>query len=533
MMKICFYLIATMFALLFEPPVDAAGPVTANPILFVTQVPQPNEANNNVITNVFLGVGAGFGNHLGTTLSAPRGGDLWLRKTDGTLTNLTRGLGFGQAGAQHGGGIAVREPSVHWDGTRALFSMVVGAPADPSDKTIFFWQLYELTGLPNGPYGITKVPGQPANYNNVSPCYTPDGKIIFSTDRPRDGSPHLYPQLDEYNEYPTVTGLWTLDPAAGDYHILNHTPSGAFTPFVDSFGRVLLIRWDHLVQDRNATDDRLGLANNGTFNYADESASASFNLNDRVEFFPEPRTFDSTNLAALKVNGNAFNTFFPWTMFLDGTGEELLNHLGRHDLLQSFRRSFTNDTALVDFSLAGSSRTTFLNNFFWIREDPKNPGVYFGIDSPDFGMHAAGQILTITAPPSLNADNCFITYFTPKSTAAPNTVGAFRNPLPMSDGSLLASFAAGTSTVDTNIGTVTAPRSKYGFRLYTLKKSGTTWVADQPLTSGLSNNVSFYVDGQLTTYNGPLWEYNPVEVVARPAPPIINSSIDPVEQQVF
>jgi len=66
-----------------------------------------------------------------------------------------------------------------------------------------------------------------------------------------------------------------------------------------------------------------------------------------------------------------------------------------------------------------------------------------------------------------------------------------------------------------------------------LKKSGTTWAADLPLTIGLSNNVSFYVDGQLTTYNGPLWEYNPVEVVARPAPPIINSSIDPVEQQVF
>src|SRR3954469_11759715 len=141
MMKICFYLIATMFALLFETPVDAAGPVTANPILFVTQVPQPNEANNNVITNVFLGVGAGFVNHLGTRLSAPRGGDLWLRKTDGTLTNLTRGLGFGQAGAQHGGGIAVRQPSVHWDGTRALFSMVVGAPANDSDESTFFWQL--------------------------------------------------------------------------------------------------------------------------------------------------------------------------------------------------------------------------------------------------------------------------------------------------------------------------------------------------------------------------------------------------------
>src|SRR6267154_473133 len=104
---------------------SAAGP---NPILFVTQVPQPVELNANVISNVFLGVGAGFGNHLGATLYAPRGGDLWLAKPNGSLTNLvltnlTRALGFGQAGVQHTNGIAVREPSPHWDGTRALFSM--------------------------------------------------------------------------------------------------------------------------------------------------------------------------------------------------------------------------------------------------------------------------------------------------------------------------------------------------------------------------------------------------------------------------
>src|SRR6478672_11336539 len=76
---------------------DAAGP---NPFLFVTQVPVPTEVNDNIITNVFLGIGAGFGNHLGGTEYAPRGGDLWLAKPSGsfssvTLTNLTRGAGFG------------------------------------------------------------------------------------------------------------------------------------------------------------------------------------------------------------------------------------------------------------------------------------------------------------------------------------------------------------------------------------------------------------------------------------------------------
>src|SRR5205807_6520166 len=190
------------------------------------------------------------------------------------------------------------EPQVNWDGKRALFSMVVGAPRNAADTNVFFWQLYELTGLPDGPYAISIISGQPTNYNNVAPCYSPDGRITFASDRPRDGSPHLYPQLDEYNDFPTVTGLWSLDPATSDLHLLNHTPSGAFTPSVDSFGRLTFVRWDHLVQDRNATDDRLGNTTNGTFNFADESANSAFNLNDRIENFPEPRTFDATNLAA-------------------------------------------------------------------------------------------------------------------------------------------------------------------------------------------------------------------------------------------
>jgi hypothetical protein len=514
-----------------------------NPFLFVTQVPVPTEVNDNTVTNVFLGAGAGFGSHLGGTLYAPRGGDLWLAKpnpslTSLLLTNITRGCGLGLAGAQHTNGIAVRDPSVHWNGTKALFSMLLGAPTNASDSRSFFWQLYEVTGLPNGPYAISKVPGQATNYNNVTPCYSPDGRIICGSDRPRDGSPHLYPALDEYNDYPSVTGLWSLDPAAGDYHILNHTPSGAFTPSVDSYGRLIFIRWDHLVQDRNATDDRLSLATNGTFNYSDESANAQFSLTDRAEVFPEPRTFDGTNLAALKVNGNAFNSFFPWTMFLDGTGEEVLNHMGRHDFLQSFKRSFTNDNNLIDFSIASRTNSqNFINNFFWIRESPVTNGVYFGIDSPDFGMHAAGSIVTMTAPLNLSADACFISHITPATNNAPNAFGAYRNPMPMSDGSLVAAFATNTPTPDSNIGSANSPVSKYNFRITSLKKVGTIWIADQPLTKGSSNSpsgqVSQYVNGQLVTYTGPLWELYPTEIRTSSPPVALTNPINITEQQVF
>ena len=530
--------------------------IAANPILFVTQVPQPVELNDNVISNVFLGVGAGFGNHLGATLYAPRGGDLWLGKPNGsitnlTLTNLTRSLGFGVAGVQHTNGIAVRDPAVHWSGTKALFSMVVGAPGSAADTNMFYWQLYELTGLPNGPYSIAKVPFQPTNYNNVTPCYSPDGRIIFASDQPRDGSRYLYPQLDEYNDFPTITGLWSLDPVSGDSHLLNHTPSGAFTPSVDSYGRLIFVRWDHLVQDRNATDDRIatmtnGVPINGTFNYQDESAGSTFDLSDRLEFFPEPRTFDGTNLIALKVNGNAFNSFFPWTMFLDGSGEEVLNHMGRHDFQLSFKRSFTNDSNLIDFNIVNRSNalhlvpnlfTNWLNNFYWIREDPRTSGVYFGVDSPDFGTHAAGQIVTFTAPLNTNADFCYLTYITPKGNNAPNSYGVYRNPLPMVDGSLLAAFATNTTTVDANIGTPSAPQSRYPFRIYSLKQNGANWFADQALTPGLSNSVTGrvvqYVKGLLVTNTGPLWELYPVEIRSYAPPSPLSNPINGTELQTF
>ena len=46
------------------------------------------------------------------------------------------------------GSIAVRDPYVSWDGTRALFSMVVGAPqAATATPPSYFWQIYEVSGL--------------------------------------------------------------------------------------------------------------------------------------------------------------------------------------------------------------------------------------------------------------------------------------------------------------------------------------------------------------------------------------------------
>ena len=48
----------------------------------------------------FISTNAVFGNHQPRTGLAPRGGDLWLRYSDGTLRNLTQAAGYGtKAGA--------------------------------------------------------------------------------------------------------------------------------------------------------------------------------------------------------------------------------------------------------------------------------------------------------------------------------------------------------------------------------------------------------------------------------------------------
>ena len=170
-----------------------------NPILFCTQVPQPSGFATCLET---------FGNHQAGVYSAPRGGDLYIRYTDGTLKNLTQTVGYGQNDFQGATSIAVRDPSVHWDGTKALFSMAIGSVTQRYKVATYRWQLYEITGLGQTETPvITLVPNQPSAYNNVQPIYGTDDRIIFTTDRPLGGAVHLYPQHDEYESARGRQGL--------------------------------------------------------------------------------------------------------------------------------------------------------------------------------------------------------------------------------------------------------------------------------------------------------------------------------------
>jgi hydrazine synthase alpha subunit-like protein len=493
-----------------------------NPILFVTQFP---------ISGDFAAIGSVFANHLGDIDRVGRGGDLVIRYPDGNLRNLTHEAGFGMDGRQGANAIAVRDPAVSWDGTRAVFSMVIGAPVEQYEREPWNWQLYEATGLGEGEtVHIARVANQPDGFNNVSPTYLSDGSILFVSDRPRNGALHLYPQLDEYEEAPTPTGLWRLDATSGRLDLIELAVSGAFNPIVDSFGRVLFTRWDHMQRDQQNDNDGNPY---GTFNWTGE-APDSVATPDRSEIFPEPRIA----VQGSNVEGFTINHFFPWMVNQDGSGEETLNHVGRHELHGYFDRSFNDDADLHEF-IAPQSRN-IIENMLQLREDPTVPGRYYGIDAPEFYTHASGQIVSLDAAPGVNAATIEAAYGTPRSTAEfyddgnppADFTGHYRNPLPLADGRMIATHSPEARRAG-NDGTRENPVPRYIFQLKRLASSGGYLAPVENLTGGIVKTISYWDPDVLVSYTGPLWELSPVEVRARTTPAPTGFALQAPEQAAF
>ncbi len=469
-----------------------------SPILFVTQVP----------VEAFTTVTSTFGNHLPTIASAPRGGDLMIVYPDGTLRNLTREAGFGSEGEMQGDdAIAVREPCVHWSGDKAVFAMVVGGAGEQYEYEDYRWQLYEVTGLAQGETAeITLVPNQPP-FDNVAPIYASDGEdVLFTSARPRGGLMHHHPQLDEYESAPTVTGLYRLTPSTGALTMIEHAPSGVFSPSIDSYGRVIFTKWDHLQRDQQALPEYAPF----TWASEDEDAATSTDLTG-AEVFPESR--DNEGI----VSGHRFNHFFPWEVNQDGTAEETVNHVGRHELGGSYTEgSFTDDPNLT----YGSPEAAHANRFYLdgdggmlqLREDPTTRGRYVATIAPEFYTAASGELVAMTAPEGMSADDVILTPITEPED------GRFRNPAPLDDGRLIASWTAASESSDA-----------YAFRLTEVVDGA----AGAPLTPGIRRTIQWWDPDALRTFDGELWELDAVEVIAREAPPARAQALAAPEAAVF
>jgi len=500
-----------------------ADSISDNPIVFVTMVPNPSD---------FGTLAATFANHVANPNTAYRGGDLWIRYADGTLKNLTQAAGYGVTGMQGATGIAVRDPAAHWDGSKIIFSMVVGAPTAQYQVGTFRWQLYEITGLGSSDTPvITKVANQPASYNNVAPVYGSDDSIIFVSDRPRDDSVlHTYPQRDEYESTAINSGLWKL--SSSGLVILDHSPSGNFNPIIDSYGRVIFTRWDHLQRDQQ----NVGV-DFGAYNFANEASTTP--LSSAPEQFPEARNVNDPDYVNT-VNLFTINQFFPWMMNQDGTDLETLNHIGRQEIGNYIERSFNTDSNVQEFysQYQTGANTKDFTLFLHIKEDPTNPGLYLGTSCPEFGSHSGGQVISITGAPGLNPDSMVVDYLTHPDTAntsnspSVNHSGLYREPLPLSNGKLVAVHTSETRT-DSNIGTSAAPLSRYDYRLKLLSKTGSYYLPSTPLTAGITKSVSFWNPDQLVSYNGNLWEMMPVELSARTRPSAPSATLPAIEASVL
>ncbi len=508
-------------------PIPHAFALPSNPIVFVTQPPWPYD---------FTTINATFGNHLGSMDAVPRGGDLYIRYVDGTLKNLTAAAGYGNANQQGASSIAVRDPTVHWSGNKVIFSMLIGAPTQQYQVNSYRWQMYEVTGLgvSDTPV-ITKVVNQPDTFNNVSPIYATDDSIIFTSDRSRDGAAHLYPQRDEYESSPTNTGLWKLTPGTGMLVHLDHAPSGDFSPSIDSFGRVIFTRWDHLQRDQQNRCSNSGFQ---AFNYSSEASDAQV-LDTDVEVFPEARGSCEQDPDD-HLDLHRFNHFLPWQINEDGTEMETINHVGRHELVDYLGKSFDNDSNVVEFYGQYSRlNQNAVENMFQILEDPSTPGRYVALSAPEFGTHASGQIIRFNAPPTLAADAIEIEYVTHADTAGTddtpsvNHIGLSRDPLPLSDGSIVASHTSETRA-DSNTGSTAAPQSRYSYRIKEFSPSGGYHVPGALLTSGIQKTLSFWSPDVLVSFNAvTMWELQPRELVARTRPNVRSSSVPAIEQNVF
>lgn len=108
-----------------------------------------------------------------------------------------------------------------------------------------------------------------------------------------------------------------------------------------------------------------------------------------------------------------------------------------------------------------------------------------------------------------------------------NPTGHFRDPLPLSDGGLVAVH---TSEAREDLGN---GASIYAFRLRQLTLVNGVWTPGALLTPGFSKTLWWWSPDVRVDYVGDLWELQPVEVRARPRPERRCAQLPDIEAAVF
>jgi hypothetical protein len=146
-----------------------------------------------------------------------------------------------------------------------------------------------------------------------------------------------------------------------------------------------------------------------------------------------------------------------------------------------------------------------------MKEDPARPGTYLAIYSREFGTLTSNQIVKINGAPGVNPEKMAVIDVTPaENSDGTITGGRFRNPLPMTNGTLVATHTPTTAGVAAQI-------KDFQIKPLLVGSNG-LYAAGASLTGGIRKAVSWWDPDAKRTFDGPLWELEPVEVVSRVRP---------------
>jgi len=163
------------------------------------------------------------------------GGRLLLREPDGSIRVLVDStMNFGGIRL-----VDVSDPCVFWDASKIVFAGV-----EHRDSS---WRIYEINS--NGS-GLRKITFSSRNinlsqfgaaaykfqtYDDIDPCYLPDGRICFASTR--------YPSLSEFHGART-TNLYVINSDLTNLHRITTERNGAEEPTIDPVtGKIVFSRW--------------------------------------------------------------------------------------------------------------------------------------------------------------------------------------------------------------------------------------------------------------------------------------------------
>ena len=167
--------------------------------------------------------------------SAVVGGRLLVRESNGTLRVLVDStMLFGSTRI-----IDVSDPCVYWNASKIVFSGI-----EHRDSS---WRIYEIRADGSGLKKITHstrninlsqfgpIAYKFVKYDDLDPCYLPDGRICFSSTR--------YPALSQYSAK-RVTNLYLIDTNSQNLGRVTTERNGADEPTIDPVsGKIVYSRW--------------------------------------------------------------------------------------------------------------------------------------------------------------------------------------------------------------------------------------------------------------------------------------------------